>query len=490
MTLISQAQALCCHLALSVVVLSGPATAADPAPGEITLDDAIRCALKQNRSLEMARLAARQSDISVQDAENEFKINITPQASGSSAPGSSVMTYGLSVRRKIPLGTEVSVSGQSSTVNIEDGNDLHRDSVTVSLQQPLLRSAGLLVNREPIKLAQSRQTAAMREIELRKNDLVMSVAETYETLLKLQLQQTLEQLTISRLERLLKLAQARERQGRATRVDTLRSEKRLGDASLLLSRTKETLRSTRADFAELLALPATTELTAMTYPVPIVAVTNAEDAVKVALSNRLDYAQVLQDYDDAKRGIRIARNSLLPDVNLAVNYQKLGEGESGSAAARMDTDAWFVGLQVKSDLPMRSGMSAVNMASVGAEMAQVRIETFKNAIARQVVQAFADYECSKSEANTAEKNYRLAKRQADFARQMFERGKGDSFSASDAEEELQGAQAKWLGAQTAASVTAYRLLRMTGTLLESPQTLKPPAEQPASVSPVKETSTR
>lgn len=462
-------------IGLCLALFLGPSlhtAAAGEPPGEITLDQAIQCALKQNRDLELARLSAKQSDISLEEAGNEFKINVTPLVSGNATAGSSLMTYGLSIRRKTVLGTEIDVSGQSDLARTDGSADIHRDTITVGLQQPLLRSAGVLVNREPVTMAESRQTAARREIELRKTDVVLSVAETYEQLLRLQTDEQLQERTIGRLEKLLKLAQVRERQGRATRVDTLRSEIRLGNARLLLSRTRDGLRTTRADLAELLGLPAATEFVALTCPVPSVTVTNTDVAVQTALSNRLDYAQILQDYDDAQRGIRIARKNLLPDVNLALNYQRLGQGESSSAAAKLDSDAWFVGLQVKSDLPLRSGISALNTASAGAEMAHVRVETFRNAIEKQVMQTVSAYECSRSEVDTAEKNYHLARRQAEFARRMFERGKGDSFSASDAEEELQAAQARWLSAQTAVSVTAYRLLRVTGSLLESPACLK------------------
>jgi len=58
---------------------------------------------------------------------------------------------------------------------------------------------------------------------------------------------------------------------------------------------------------------------------------------------------------------------------------------------------------------------------------------------------------------------------------MFERGRGDSFTVSDSEDELRDAEAAWLDAQTVVSVSAYYLLRTTGTLIEYPSELKPGA---------------
>jgi len=442
---------------------------------EISFEQAIHYALKQNRELQLVRMSASQSDIALDEAANEFKITLTPQASYNSGKDSPETGYGLSLGRKIVTGARLDVSGQSLITRPEGSPDLHRDTLIVGLQQPLLRSAGVLINREPLTLAESRQTAARREIELRKTDIVVRVAEAYEELLRLEMEQELQKRTIVRLERLLKLAKAREKQGRVTRVDTLRSEIRLGDASLLASGTAEQLRNKRADFAELLGFQPSTDFTPLSCPAPSIAVDNIQTAVQTALSNRLDYAQIRQDYGDVRRGIRIARRNLLPDLNLALNYQKTGEDTSIPEAARVTSDSWFVGLEVHGDLPMRSQINAVKRAAIDVEIAKVRIDAFKEAIEKQVMQAFSVYERAKSEISTAEKNFQLAGRQVEFARKMFERGKGDSFSASDAEDELQSAQTKWLGAQSAAAVSAYRLLRVTGILMEYPADLRPSA---------------
>ena len=51
--------------------------------------------------------------------------------------------------------------------------------------------------------------------------------------------------------------------------------------------------------------------------------------------------------------------------------------------------------------------------------------------------------------------------------------RGDNFTVSDAEDQLQLAEATVLAARADASIAAYRVLRALGTLLEAPSDLKP-----------------
>lgn len=59
-----------------------------------------------------------------------------------------------------------------------------------------------------------------------------------------------------------------------------------------------------------------------------------------------------------------------------------------------------------------------------------------------------------------------------LAQCMFEMGRSDNFSVTDAEQALLQAQNRLLGAQAEIVVTGYRLLRTLGLLLDSPDYLK------------------
>ena len=78
-----------------------------------------------------------------------------------------------------------------------------------------------------------------------------------------------------------------------------------------------------------------------------------------------------------------------------------------------------------------------------------------------------------TELKMAEENHKLAKQKAEIARRLYNSGKGDSFAVSDAEDELFSAQRQLLDSQMQASISAFKLKRILGTLLEHPEDLKP-----------------
>ena len=456
---------------------SGAETNGTEAPRPIHLAEAIDVCLKQNRDLALLALAAEGRNADLKAAQNEYLWTVRPDGSAETSSDGTTLGYGATVARRTPWGTRAEVGGSIREEDRNEQTQTHRGAVLIQIEQPLLRRVGRLVNEEPTARAAGAIAAARREIELRRTDLIVQVVELYEELFRLQMQAECDRQTAERLDRFFLLAQARERQGRATRVDVLRSELKAGSARLLLSGTIEQLAARRADFAELLGLTPETACVVAPAARMEVAAPARESAVRCALSNRMDYAQILQDRDDAARGVRIARRNLLPDLNLISRYERVGAGTTSSDAMRLDDSAWFVGLTLQSDFPPRGERIAAERAETDKRMAQLRMETVRSAIRRQVQQALLSHERARNETAPAERNCELARTRANLARRLFESGRGDSFTLAEAEDELREAEARMLDAEAAASVAGYRLLRVMGRLVEYPEDLKPHAAQ-------------
>jgi outer membrane protein TolC len=76
---------------------------------------------------------------------------------------------------------------------------------------------------------------------------------------------------------------------------------------------------------------------------------DADSAVSVALHNRLDLLTAAEQLEDTERSVRIARNGLLPDLNLVAGYGLTGS-DHVLANAIPDSGATNVGLSL--DLPL------------------------------------------------------------------------------------------------------------------------------------------
>jgi outer membrane protein TolC len=344
--------------------------------------------------------------------------------------------------------------------------------IGIQINQPLFRNAGALVNIEAIARAESAEKEGLRLLEMRKADTVVSVVVAYVDVLLLNGRMASAEAAAVRMERLRRLTKALERQGRTTHVDSLRVELQYGETLAEYESVKDRYESRMKDLAELLGQDIDTVFAL--EPVPLVEeeLPDAAQALLIAMENRLDYAQVLADEVDSERTVRIGRKRLWPELRLVTRYERFGEGEDTDAAVDLNESVWFVGLSTDTDLRREEEHLALSQALVGKEMASKNIEILGQAIERQVEQLLSAHGQAIEEVKIRGRNLELARARRELARRLFEMGRGDNFSVTDGENAYMAAEIQFLQAQSAVTVTGYRLRRALGTLIEAPLDLK------------------
>ena len=405
----------------------------------------------------------------------EFRLSVRPQASVTGSQGDSGYSYGLVTSKKLITGTELSIRGTVDELPDElIGFGLNQGGrVQVAITQPIFRNFGRLIHGEGLIQANNDLKTAQRRYELQKNDLVISVVETYESLLRLQRQVDSDTESFERMEQLHRVTEAHERLGKATRVDTLRVALLRGEAASRLEIAKERLSSTHKDFVELLGFSLDKDFQLAPVPVLAIEVPEINEAVRIALENRVDYAQVLQDREDTLRNVQIARRSLLPDVRLTVGHEWWDQSASPSSAFGLDDNIWFFRVSVGTDLN-----PAIERANIGNALLRYRastelIEIIELSIARLVQQHLLAHRRARKELDIATQNFGLAASRAKLTRRLFELGRENNFSVTDAETAFIRSENQLFLAQSESVNSGYRLMRALGTLVESPANLKP-----------------
>jgi outer membrane protein TolC len=459
-----------CFIGLALLALV-PCRGAEETALSVT--DAIETALRRNHDLARAALATAGGEIGVAGAKSEFAPSLLPRGGVNASSSADTWSYGLAVAKKLPQGTVIRISGDARRTSTDDDIVVERVESAVEIRQPLFRNFGTLVQRENVRLADSRLRQTHRDFELQKQDLVLDVIDTYDTLIRLQRQLEADASFRERAEQLYKLTGIRERQGRASRVATLRAELQKGQADARLANTQERLFSTRRRFAELLGYDPETDFVLASAPALNLDVPEIPEAVRIALENRLDYAQVLQDLTDRERAEDIAQRVRLPELSVVSRYTRFGEGDSLSDAVDLDEDDWFVGITTDTDYNLARNRSTIGRARVNVQSAEQTLRIFEVSIARQVQQQVAAYQRAQVEKTIAARNLELAENRAELARRLFKVGRGDHFAVTDAEDAFVEARNQWLNAESEASLSGYRVLRVLGTLVETPDGLKP-----------------
>jgi outer membrane protein TolC len=273
------------------------------------------------------------------------------------------------------------------------------------------------------------------------------------------------------MEKLARLARAKEVLGRTKRVDTLRAELLRGQAQFRLESIRERLSFEQRDFAELLGARPDAVFDLKPTVLLEVNVPPLEESLRTALQNRLDYAQALQDEADAARGVRIAGRSLIPGLNLVARKNWTNGDSFGLTSSR--PSQWSVGLSLDMSLNRKEERAALEQARLSGSSADLNTGIVELAIAREVNQQRAAYRRAQAELKIAERNKDLAASRRQLAQQLFELGRSDQFSVTDAEETFLLAENQWLASRAEASLAGYRFLHVLGTLIETPPDLKP-----------------
>lgn len=439
---------------------------------QLDIFQAIKHALAQNKSLAVARLSLDSGRLRVTEAEADFNINFVPDLSSSRTSDQTSIRYGVSGSTRLEWGTKINLG--VGGVNVRDGGDSEtRGSLRFELQQPIFRNFGRSVARDPVHQAESNYRGVRRKYELQKADLVLHVVRVYENILRLRRQAESDRESAKRNDALYRVTRAKEGAGKTTRVDTLRVELLRGQALARLETGQEHLASTQREFAELLGFPLEKTFELAPAPALDLRVTKLDEAVQIALTRRLDYAQVIEDYEDAARGAIIAGRRLAPDLRVTVSYDDDPTTTTAFGSVPTGSPLWFVGISSSTDFNLARERIALDQAKVTETAAAQSIDLVRRTITRQVQQQLEIYRKARAELDIAESNLAVAARRAKLATTLFELGRGDNFSVTDAEVALLQAESHLYSARADASISVYQLAHALGEIVETPDDLKP-----------------
>ena len=297
------------------------------------------------------------------------------------------------------------------------------------------------------------------------------MAELYESLILLRHQIDNDEAFAGRMEKLWLLADAREQQGKATRTEVLRMDLQRGEAASRLEIERSQLDIQFKEFANLLGMPLDSAFRLTPPALLDLDVADSARALAVALAERPDYAQALHDIETGDRRLQISRRNLLPDMRIAARQTTFGEGEAWTDAGRLDQNDWFVGLTADMNVNLRGARLEVARSGVDAESSRQVAEIVRNRLAVEVNAGLATYARSRAGLQLAARNRELAANRAELARTLFEIGRASADLVSDAEADLVRAELGEPAARREASVAAYRLLHVLGTLVPAPREL-------------------
>jgi outer membrane protein len=224
----------------------------------------------------------------------------------------------------------------------------------------------------------------------------------------------------------------------------------------------------------------TIKLELLDTPPAKLAAPDVEAAITNALQLRTDLARTRLEIDNAKAGVRFARNQRLPDVRLNAAYQAsgiggtevlraggfpgtiLGPGQAtdfGSVVnqlLRTDYPTWAFGVSVS--YPLGGSTDEANYARAQLEQSQAeqRVKSAEARVIQEVRDAGWQIDMNARRLDTTRAARTLAEQRLDAERRRFEVGMSTSFLVIQAQRDLAQARTNELAALLAYDLALVR----------------------------------
>jgi len=445
-----------------------------PARGpKLSLRDALALAVEQNRQYqgELENRYLEALDLTLQrhnfgpvlfaTVSTLFKAGDTVDKTQSSA-------FSAGVTDRLPTGGQLTIDGAIGLFrNYDTESNADAASYGVSLVQPLLRDAGYTVSHERLTQQQRNVIYEIREFELFRQDFTIDVARAFwNVTLSEHVARNIYESYMGAVDQRrkaaaqLKVGQAKPLDVMRARLDELRRKNSYVDA---VERYENALDA----FKIRLALPTDDPLTLVaerTFDYTPITV-DVEAAIEVALANRLDLANARQKVEDAERGVKLAANALLPELDLTAAWESATEG-TGSLGTRTFSDGdYSVGLSLELPVDRKSERNAYRRALIDLERAKRSYSLAADEVKRNVRDVLRELRTADATLNIQAANMAVAKRRLEFSEALFDIGKANNRDIVEARTELVGAQNSYASAVADYKVARLSFMREVGILL-------------------------
>lgn len=438
------------------------------APRALSLAEALDTAVRSNRELLGQRESLYQTALGLTGTRYAFSPRVASALgyvfSGTDAGGSShAATWSASVAQKLVTGGDVSVSGRTAFGS--GAGNTYDASVAIHLTQPLLRGAGRDIAWESLTQAERSLLYAIRNFELFRESFSIDVARRFYELV--QQKQALENQRRN-LEGFVfgrKQAEALFSVGRTNELEVLRARRSELTSQNSLIEAEESLRLALDRFRIFLGLPDGAHVDVQDEEPAFVPVDfDVESAVAVALENRLDWLNQREQLEDARRGVRIAKNGLLPNLELSLDYG-LGTGTSSTFGGRPLDDGNY-GAALSLDLPLQrtNERNSYRSSQLALASAERGVAQFHDDLVASVRSTFR--ELARREQSLAIQEQLIADqvRNAKIAQLRFEQGDFSNRDLVEAQEALLEARNALIQEKVAYEIARLGLLKDLGIL--------------------------
>lgn len=442
-------------------------------PEVLTLEDALRLAHDYNRELIRDREGLIRSALALVGARND----VGPRMSGSltsvlrgteDAADVRADDLTLGLTDLLPTGATVGVSGTAGRAwDNGDDRDTAADGLwTASLRQPLLRGLGYESSHESLTDAERQALYDMRLHELSRQDLALRVqSEFYGLVAQKQVVENRRQ-SYDRFKFLKERSERLFQVDRVSEVDKFRATREFLTADNALVDAEQDYEARLDRFKVLLGIDTAVIFdVAADIPAAEPLAIELQDALEIAVHNRLDLMTARDQVDDAERRVRIRRQDLLPQVDLVANHTRNSDTERHAGSLGFDRDSFTVGVEVDLPLDRVRERGALRSAMLDLQQSRRDLAATEDRVMLDVRDSVRNYRSAVSSLAIQEQIVVSEEKNTRVAYMRFENGEISNRDVTDAQNSLTDAQDRLVNEKVNVETARVQLLRNLGVLV-------------------------
>lgn len=482
-------------LLLVLLLLPLPNAAAESAQEELsaaaaplTLRQVIRLTLERNLNLHAEQFDTRASQAAVRReyglydprllvefATGESRQQINQQAFDDFENRSRFTLLDLSLAQQLPSGGELTLGFDNQRNEEKESpfpgiNPAYESELALQLTQPLMKGFGRSVAEQDILFAINDRQVAIQDLREVAFALLTEVRDAYYELLRLRDNLRFREISVALAQKILNEASARVRAGVLPPVDILEAEFGLKERQRLQLDAEREYHDGLDRLALLMSSPRPLAIAEESLGRPVIAV-DEELGVQQALDKRPDLQRRIRQLERLDLEQRLARNDLLPGLDLTASYSHKGLGDDYNDdlddIGRGDYPNWLVGLSLSYPLGNRTARYEHRRTLLRIKGRQAELGQLQEEIRTEIRAAIRLLEVNNKKIEVATSGQVFAEEKLRILLKRQEVGLATIRDVLEGEEDLAQARTDQVAALADYNKAITRYLQVSGQLLEA-----------------------
>lgn len=347
--------------------------------------------------------------------------------------------------------------------------------LALTITQPLLRNAGIDINKTFIKVAQNNAEVEQHVFRDRVMSVIASVEQTYWELVFANENLKVAQTALKAAEELLASNRAKLKAGVMSIVDVLQAEAAVASRVEQVLVAERTIHDQEDQLRRLLnpgedSLRQDVHIMPADAPVTVLEPLSLQEAIDTAIERRPEIVQAKKNVESGELNKEFARNQLLPTLSLqgTIGLSGLGKDYGDSFTRNFGGDFYNYGAGLVLSYPLgnRSALSTYNKRQLEAKNAEAALASVRQQIIVGVREAVRRVQTDFKRIETTRSARIMAEKQLQAERERLRVGLSTTRFVLDFQRDLAVAQANELRAVIDYNKSLSNLARHKATTLD------------------------